>query len=411
MKHLAHYALCSLLALPHLLTDHSPLRPLPAQQPLAPGHDVYNKTLPATVWIVVQTPRGTAFGSGALIDQTRRLVVTNHHVIEDAKTIVVFFPAFDRNNKAIPERQFYLKRRNDLALPAQLVTTDPTADLALLRLPHLPLQAKALPLAHDSPAPGQTVHSIGNPAASDALWVYTSGKVRQVYQRQWQAAASGARTRRYSAKIIETDSPINPGDSGGPLVNDQAQLVGITSAAATQARLFSIFIDVSHLQRLLLDPQVRKIPPDSSPHTPPRRQPLPSADNGHFFQPDTWKQLHNAAATLFQQHIDLVVETYNQPPLDHADQLATLTPAERIAKLRHYAQQRIAQLRLHNGLYVLITRQPPSLIVERHGHIPQWPDNFTNKLSQQLLEDFRKREFDSGLQKFLQTVLEHSPKP
>ena len=44
-----------------------------------------------------------------------------------------------------------------------------------------------LVLAKASAEPGQSVHSIGNPGGSGALWVYTPGKVRQVYPKKWTA--------------------------------------------------------------------------------------------------------------------------------------------------------------------------------------------------------------------------------
>ena len=76
-------------------------------------------------------------------------------------------------------------------------------------------------------SPGQSVHSIGNPGGSGALWVYTPGKVRQVYAKNWKSEVDG-RTLTFEADVIETDSPTNPGDSGGPLVNDKGELVGVT---------------------------------------------------------------------------------------------------------------------------------------------------------------------------------------
>ena len=66
------------------------------------------------------------------------------------------------------------------------------------------------------------MHSIGNPGTSGALWVYTPGKVRQVYSKKWKAKLDERNIHTFQAKVIETDSPTNPGDSGGPLVNDRA---------------------------------------------------------------------------------------------------------------------------------------------------------------------------------------------
>ena len=107
-----------------------------------------------------------------------------------------------------------------------------------------------MPLAAESPDPGQTVHSLGNPGRSGALWVYTPGKVRQVYSKTWKAKLDD-RTHTFEARVIETDSPTNPGDSGGPLVNDKGELVGVTEGGATDAQLLSLFVDLSEVKKLL----------------------------------------------------------------------------------------------------------------------------------------------------------------
>ena len=64
---------------------------------------------------------------------------------------------------------------------------DKEGDLALIRLDRVPDGVPALSSRATSPDPGQTVHSIGNPGKSGALWVYTPGKVRQVYSKKWKA--------------------------------------------------------------------------------------------------------------------------------------------------------------------------------------------------------------------------------
>lgn len=372
-----------------------------------PSQEVYSKVLPATVWIVTDT----GFGSGFLADRARRLVITNYHVIDGAKTIRVYFPTFNRNGEAISDRNFYLAR-SYLAINARVVVVDKKADLAVLHLQRLPLSAKALNLAKGSPKPGQTVHSIGNPDAVEALWVYTNGKVRQVYEKQWVSRDDFGRPKyAHSAKVVETDSPLNPGDSGGPLVNNDGEVVGVTCGGIRIARV-STLIDVSHVHRILSHPEVQKIPrvfdkePAPAPPAALRNQRLASKDEGRFFGPETFKKINDTAATLyFEKEIDLVVETYERPPVDDPDKLVDLAPPERQAKLREIARRRIQQLGMQKGLYVLITRLPPSLIVERHGEVPDWPLDFASNLSQQLLEDFRNRRFDAGMEKFLLEVL------
>jgi len=245
----------------------------------ASGNAVYRHVLKSVAWIVL--PLGNdefAMGTGTLVDRTNRLILTNNHVVRNGPSIHVFFPNF-RAGRPIAERDNYLAQlQKEDDIPGTVVATDVLRDLALVQVERVPNGIEALALAPQSTDVGQTVHSVGNPGASGALWVYTSGTVRQVYEKSWKtgkaptasrsqggqgAPGPGARlplrqglpgrppgSRRPSllppvsggaarpkdpeegtehrARVVETQSPTNPGDSGGPLVNDQAELVGVT---------------------------------------------------------------------------------------------------------------------------------------------------------------------------------------
>ena len=377
------------------------------------GNSVYRKVLASSTWIHSDRgPGRLATGSGSLIDKGRRLVLTNYHVVGNTKHALVFFPIYDRNGKAVPERSFYLLRRKQLAIPGEVVEIDHQADLALIRLERIPTGTPALSLARVSPEPGQNVHSIGNPGKSDALWVYTAGKVRQVYTKKWKARLDDRTVVTFQAKVIETDSPTNPGDSGGPLVNDQGELVGVTQGGAIDAQLISIFVDISEVRRLLSRRSVQTLPSEerntANAPAPPRTGVLPSKDEGQFFRPETWRQVQQVAAQLYaRKKLDLVVETYERLPNQDNEALVKLKPPERDKIMRQFAHQRMEQLRLR-GLYVLIVRQPTYLLVERHGEDTPWPENIASKLAQQLLADFRKKEFDAGMLTFLQSLLQAS---
>jgi S1-C subfamily serine protease len=134
---------------------------------------------------------------------------------------------------------------------AKVVASAPDKDLALLQFPQLPQGAKPLPLARESAKPGESVHSIGNPGASESLWVYTSGTVRtHPMRKRFQAVGPGL-VLNIDATVIETQSPTNPGDSGGPLVNEQGELVGVTQSGNLRANQMNTFIDVSEVRELL----------------------------------------------------------------------------------------------------------------------------------------------------------------
>ena len=139
-------------------------------------------------------------GSGVIVDAKNGYVITNAHVVKDAREI-----------------QVTLKDNRRLA--ATLVGADPGTDIALLKVEEKNLtQAKF----GDSDAlqVGDFVIAIGNPFGLGQT--ATSGIVSAL-------GRSGLSMEGYE-HFIQTDAPINPGNSGGALVNLRGELVGINSA-------------------------------------------------------------------------------------------------------------------------------------------------------------------------------------
>jgi hypothetical protein len=247
------------------------IAPRPVQ---AQGDKIYDRILKSTVWIAIPvkeraTPDGRVpirMGTGTLIDAQQKIVLTNFHVVGDAKDIFVFFPAY-KDKKLVPERKHYVDALNNGGgLRATILAKESKIDLALIKLETVPEGAKVMPLAKDSPSPGTQIHSVGNPGASGALWIYTPGKVRQVYQKQFRSTGDGV-ALDIDARVIETDSPTNPGDSGGPLVNDRCELVGVTQGLAPNARNVSTFIDLSEVRTFLTKSKVRPVIASGGPAT------------------------------------------------------------------------------------------------------------------------------------------------
>ncbi len=126
-------------------------------------------------------------------------------------------------------------------LTAKVVGTDPTYDIALLKVD----AGGSLPTVSigDSRAlkPGQWVLAIGSPFGFD--YTVTQGIVSAVGRNL------GQRDQPYTS-FIQTDVPINRGNSGGPLFNLQGQVVGINSQIYSNTGdymgvSFSIPIDVA----------------------------------------------------------------------------------------------------------------------------------------------------------------------
>jgi S1-C subfamily serine protease len=226
------------------------------------GEKIYQRTLRSTVWVVVPfESRRARMGTGSLIDAHRHLILTNYHVVGDKDQALVYFPMFQKG-KLIAERKAYIP--GSKPIHGKVLVKDSRRDLALIQLDALPPDAKPLKLAKDSPRPAQTVHSIGNPGASGALWVYTVGSVRQIYHQKFRTSGrDGEEGFEVDAEIVETQSPVNQGDSGGPVVNDKGELVAVVQGhlEESKARAYSIFIDVSEVHALLHSKHVKLAPP------------------------------------------------------------------------------------------------------------------------------------------------------
>jgi serine protease Do/serine protease DegQ len=144
--------------------------------------------------------RTSSLGSGVIIDASKGLIVTNHHVIDKADVINVLLHD-GRNFKA------------------KLIGTDPETDIALIQIPAEKLTA--LPVANsDKLRVGDFVVAIGNPFG--LRQTVTSGIVSAL-------GRSGLGIEGYE-DFIQTDASINPGNSGGALVNLRGELVGINTA-------------------------------------------------------------------------------------------------------------------------------------------------------------------------------------
>ena len=209
---------------------------------------VYKTALKSTVWVLAKSAGETSSGTGVLVDVEKKLVITNFHVVGEARATVIFFPDFT-NEKAEVTRKHYLDNVKTLGIRGRVLGVDRKRDLALIELDRLPEGATAIPLAAESSGPGESVESIGNPGTTDALWVYTSGTVRSVYQKTFRTGAG-----EHDFKVVETQAPINSGDSGGPVLNNKGELIAIAQAIAPNARLVSYSVDIAEVKTFLASP-------------------------------------------------------------------------------------------------------------------------------------------------------------
>jgi len=229
----------------------------------AGGQQVYKDLLDSTVMIINYRKengqwRGRyGIGTGSLIDKEKKLIVTNHHVVHGAKEVFIF-PPIVRDDARVWEKSEYKKliakydgSANSAAIKGRVIVSDERRDLAIVQLEKLWPGADIVQLTKSTIEPGQTVHSVGNPGASDACFIYTHGKVRQVYKKEWRSRG-GTNIFSHKARIVETQSPTNGGDSGGPMVNDAGELIAVTQGGRMDgARLMSFFIHVDEVRDVI----------------------------------------------------------------------------------------------------------------------------------------------------------------
>lgn len=230
---------------------------LPAQ--LIADENVYRRCVRSTVWIIQpSTQNRLRAGSGTLIDASKRLVLTNYHVVPEGDEALVVFPVVDRQGKVIQDREHYLRllKEPGQAIPGKVLIREPTKDLAVLQLARVPKGTPAIPLAPAAPSPGDQVHSIGSPGLSAGLFNYTDGRVKAVAWRRYRTGSGPNDPSGFeiNARIIETSSATNQGDSGGPLLNNRGELVGVTQGilvGGESVRPISYFIEVGEVRNLL----------------------------------------------------------------------------------------------------------------------------------------------------------------
>jgi serine protease Do len=141
-----------------------------------------------------------SMGSGVIVNAKNGYVLTNAHVIHEAKSITVTLS-------------------DGRVFKATLKGADPASDIALLAI--TPDHLTAIPLGNsDNLKVGDFVAAIGNPFGLNQT--VTSGIVSALQR-------TGLGIEGYE-NFIQTDAPINPGNSGGALINLQGQLVGINTA-------------------------------------------------------------------------------------------------------------------------------------------------------------------------------------
>ncbi|MBN1256725.1 MAG: Do family serine endopeptidase [Planctomycetes bacterium] len=150
-----------------------------------------------------------AQGSGFIIDQDGH-VLTNNHVVENAKKITVILS---------DNREFQ----------AEIVGTDPKSDLAVIKLMEIPADLPACSFGDSEQLRiGEFVIAIGAPFGFSQT--VTSG----IISAKGRGGIADPNATPYQ-NYIQTDAAINPGNSGGPLLNLDGEVIGINTAISSRS--------------------------------------------------------------------------------------------------------------------------------------------------------------------------------
>lgn len=197
--------------------------------------------------------QGQSSGSGVIISADG-YIVTNNHVIENASRIDI---SLEDNTR----------------YSARVIGTDPTTDLALLKI-----EANGLPYVKfgdsDKVKVGEWVLAVGNPfdLTSTVTAGIISAKARNI------GILRDLENNLQIESFLQTDAVVNPGNSGGALVNLAGELIGINTAIASRTGTFNGYafavptsivkkvmddlLEFGAVQRGLLGVQIRDVSPE-----------------------------------------------------------------------------------------------------------------------------------------------------
>lgn len=151
-------------------------------------------------------------GSGVIIDRENGYIVTNYHVVRDARRLEVTLAGGE-------------------SYAAELVGGDVQTDLAVIQI-----NAKNLPEAvlgdSNKLKVGEMAVAIGSPLGEKFAGSVTQGVISALNRKITVQSRPG---EEVTLNLIQTDAAINPGNSGGALVNAQAEVIGINSVKVNLA--------------------------------------------------------------------------------------------------------------------------------------------------------------------------------
>ena len=173
--------------------------------------------MPTIVAIRAETPDGVSAGTGFIVESSG-VIVTNLHVIEGARRVVVKLHSGEQYSKVM------------------VASYDEGRDLAVIQIPGVDLPSLNLGNSDDVKV-GATAYAIGNPLGLEES--VTKGIV------------SSVRVGDDGTKIIQTNTAVSPGNSGGPLVNEEGEVIGIVTFKRRRGENLNFAMPVNYARALL----------------------------------------------------------------------------------------------------------------------------------------------------------------
>jgi putative serine protease PepD len=172
------------------------------------------KAAPSVVTIYVSASGGSGSGSGVVLSADGYVLTNNHVVTLDSST-----------NQATVQ----VRTSDGTLYDATVVGTDPTSDLAVVKLSNAAGLTPASFADSDKVQVGDLAVAIGAPLGLSNT--VTDGIISATNR----AVATGSDQEQTVIDALQTDAAINPGNSGGPLVDAEGEVVGINTAIASVA--------------------------------------------------------------------------------------------------------------------------------------------------------------------------------
>jgi S1-C subfamily serine protease len=230
---------------PHVITqrevDDTVAQAMASATPAPPfSEGVYQVIRPSLVWIQVRVPvkdgaPDSGLGSGVVVDDLGD-ILTSLHVVAGASEVYVTFADGTQSS-------------------AQIVTSQPENDIAVLRADRLPSVIVPAVLGNPNAMQvGDEAYVVGNPFG---LYASMSSGVISGFNRSFQA---GDKTPKLNG-LIQFDAAVNPGNSGGPLLNRAGQVIGIVTGLANPTEQ-DVFIGIGFAMPITTAGGALGSPPD-----------------------------------------------------------------------------------------------------------------------------------------------------